>query len=504
MQVKKFEARTMKDALEMVKSQLGPDAIILSARDHSKKFGLVGQGSVEITAAVPEDKLHQKKFAESKMRQEDRDRLNRSPARVQKQFINQAVTSYLEENKPRPQMTRTRYAEIEDEQMEEYRENADVRIKSAVSRAWNAMQAHGSWREADLLSQAALQAPVPAPTPKINPAQFAATQAAAATAAAPAPPMAVQKPSGLELKEIQDLKSELATLKKTLEHFQKIPQSWSTSFPGSEYQLPYDVSASFEKLVEAGITPDFSAEILREAQSQMSPVRLKNKALVNGFVAKRILENTQVVQEGEGATVQIFMGPKGGGKTSALVKLASQYVIAYKKKVMIVSTDTHKVGAVEQLRIFSQILNVPFLTLRSTADWRTLLQRASGYDYILCDFPGMSLRDENDFQSIRSFLPPSETAFTTHLVLSVTSKDGDLQEIGKRYSKIGFNDVIFTALDESFQHGSIYNFMKTFKVPLHSFGIGAKIPEDFEWATKERMLDLIFKLSKVQKTGVSA
>ncbi|HEY1079416.1 MAG TPA: flagellar biosynthesis protein FlhF, partial [Bdellovibrio sp.] len=68
MQVKKFEARTMKEALEMVKTQMGPDAIILSARDNNKSFGLVGEGSVEITAAVSDETLQKKKFAESRLR----------------------------------------------------------------------------------------------------------------------------------------------------------------------------------------------------------------------------------------------------------------------------------------------------------------------------------------------------------------------------------------------------------------------------------------------------
>ncbi|MNL77621.1 flagellar biosynthesis regulator FlhF [compost metagenome] len=59
--------------------------------------------------------------------------------------------------------------------------------------------------------------------------------------------------------------------------------------------------------------------------------------------------------------------------------------------------------------------------------------------------------------------------------------------------------MIFTGLDESTQHGTIYNFMKRFDIPLHSFGIGPRVPEDFEYATKERVLDLIFKITKIQQ-----
>jgi flagellar biosynthesis protein FlhF len=96
MLVKKFEARTMKEALEMVKAQMGPDAIILAARDNKKSFGLVGEVSVEITAAVSETTLHKKKFVETKMVETDKERFQRSPARTQKDLIEKMVRRELE------------------------------------------------------------------------------------------------------------------------------------------------------------------------------------------------------------------------------------------------------------------------------------------------------------------------------------------------------------------------------------------------------------------------
>ena len=78
MQVRKFEARTMKDALEMVKKQLGPDAIILAAKDNSNKYGLVGESSFEITAAVSDETLHKKKLVESRMGDNDKQQFQNS------------------------------------------------------------------------------------------------------------------------------------------------------------------------------------------------------------------------------------------------------------------------------------------------------------------------------------------------------------------------------------------------------------------------------------------
>src|ERR1700735_3388683 len=87
MQVRKFEAKTMKDALELVKLHLGPEAIILSAKDNSRGFGLIGERSVEVTAAISEETLRRKKLAESKLRESSRRQYSQAPAKIQKQFI---------------------------------------------------------------------------------------------------------------------------------------------------------------------------------------------------------------------------------------------------------------------------------------------------------------------------------------------------------------------------------------------------------------------------------
>ena len=84
-------------------------------------------------------------------------------------------------------------------------------------------------------------------------------------------------------------------------------------------------------------------------------------------------------------------------------------------------------------------------------------------------------------------------------MISALAKDADIVEVANNYRKVNFDDVIFTRLDETVQHGVIYNFIHRFNVPIHSFGIGPAIPEDFEMATKERLVDLIFKLTKFRK-----
>jgi flagellar biosynthesis protein FlhF len=120
-------------------------------------------------------------------------------------------------------------------------------------------------------------------------------------------------------------------------------------------------------------------------------------------------------------------------------------------------------------------------------------------DYVLLDTPGVNLRSPDDMERLRQVLPPNMQGMNVHFVQSALARDADAFEVADRFKAIGFDDVIFTRLDEAVQHGIIYNFQKRFHVPLHSFGIGSAIPEDYEIATKERVVDLIFQLSKLRK-----
>src|SRR6188472_3891956 len=104
MQVKKFEAKTMKEALELVKVHLGPEAIILSAKDSHRGFGLMGERSVEVTAAVSEETLRKKKIAESKLREDLRERFQQIPATKQKEYINKAFDRVVERHADRREM----------------------------------------------------------------------------------------------------------------------------------------------------------------------------------------------------------------------------------------------------------------------------------------------------------------------------------------------------------------------------------------------------------------
>lgn len=470
MQVKKFEARSMKEALEMVKRQLGPDAIILSARDHGNRFGLVGDGSVEITAAVSEETLQKKRFAESRMKPDIKEKFLQSPARKQRQIMDQFVDSYQKQDRTQARPpSNTRYVDIHDDR--EVEANlAETRIKDAASKAWDALRMHGG----ETVSEPVRRAPAP-------PAQ-----------AAPVAPATVYPADYLALK------SELESLKRVFSEFNKVPQSFAGQHPGSQHGLTYDFSACFEKLIQAGLTESLVVELLTETQENLPKAKHKSRGLIEGWVAKRILDTTDVVADKAKSRVHCFMGPRGSGKTSSLIKLASQAVIEKHKSIALLTTDNLKVGAVDQMRIYSQILNVPFGIVKKSQDWSYFLEQLRDVDMIFCDFPGLSLRTSEELSLLKSLLPMSAT-IESHLVLSAVSKESEVEETCRRYGQVAFDNLVFNHLDEANNHGAIYNSMRMTEKPLHSFGVGPRLPEDVEMATKERVLDLIFKLTKIKR-----
>jgi flagellar biosynthesis protein FlhF len=555
MRVKKFEAKSMKEALTMVKKELGPDAVILAARDNRKSFGLGGSASVEITAAISESTLQKKHFVESRMPTQVRDRFQESDARVQRQIIDKVIERRREDEqkKPKRPITSRSYIDIQDDEAESGpRRAAFSRAKGRnvsdlledfnqdlEADQWQSRPTRGAARAAMAREKSApavapvakprvaiveeVESPTPAGSTALQRIRNAAREAwkanpfmeetppkiaavAPAVVPASAGPVAVRNvvlENPPRDTEIASLKGEITRLQTHLEQviqgFQKVPQNFVSMHPGADYGISYDLSFMFQKLTESGITVDNTVDILQNAAKELDPVSIKKRSLVDAWVARWFLNHIVTNQTPWQGRLHLFVGGAGSGKTSALVKMASHLVVKERKKVAILSTDSFKVGAVDQLKIYCQILNVPFAVLRSRKDWEWVVSQLNHVDHILVDFPGLQLRDLDEIHMLKSLLPPEGYAPVTHYCVSSNAKDGDAYEMARRYKVADFADLIFTNLDQSVQHGIIYNLHRKTGKALHSFGIGNRIPEDFEAATKERVLDLIFKLTKLKR-----
>ncbi|MCB0411169.1 MAG: flagellar biosynthesis protein FlhF, partial [Bdellovibrionales bacterium] len=453
MQVRKFEAKTMKEALEMVKRHLGRDAVILSARDNSKGFGLLGEKSYEVTAAISETTLKKKIYAERKLNEKLREKYATSSARNQKAFIDK-VFEKQQGIVQAKESTKRRYIDIEDDYGESKTAtiaspsqtvSAEERIKGAAARAL---------KEAETVFQSepkVIRRPARSTSPSAN----------------------------MESDEVLSLRKEILQLKKLISGFRQMPQNFVTRHPGAEHGISYEMSEAFQKLVRAGISLENVIEILKIAQNVIPFEKAKKPAIVDAWVAKYLLDQIQVSDPRQNRRVHIFVGPTGQGKTSSLIKYASQLAICDKKRIAILTSDSIKLGASEQLRIYAQILNVPFGILRRSEDWSIVLPKIADVDYVLVDSPGVNSKDFKELDVLKEFIPKNRENVLVHYVQSLMAKDSDAIEVAQNFKNIGVDDLVLTNLDQSAQHGFIYNFQQALDKPLHSFGIGPKIPEDY-------------------------
>lgn len=445
----------------MIKTQLGPDAIILSAKETTKNFGLAGEKSIEITAAYSETVLHNKKVIESKFNTKDRETFQKTSAKNQKHVMQKMIET-------------------------------QVAKMNAQTAAQN--QAMGN----SALGAIAQRVPYKMTERKYIDIDNEQAQAQAAVQSAPqatAVTQVVQK--AWNDMEVTSLKQEIESLKHVITQFKTMPQSFVQAHPGAEFGINYNMSIHFQKLLQRGLLPEIAADILMQAQKQMTPEQMKNRHSVQGWIAKYMLDTIPIAHESH-EQFHLFVGPSGSGKTSSLIKMATDLILNHRKRVALITTDSSKVGASEQMKIFSQILNVPFLAMRSAQNWAQVIPHLDQIDHVLVDYSGLNLRTQDELAQLKQMSPPVYRSIRTHLVLSAMSKDSDILDCVKRYENFGFNDVIFTSLDEASMHGNIYNFVRKIPTPLFAFGIGPKLPEDFERATAERIVDLILQITKSQ------
>lgn len=188
-----------------------------------------------------------------------------------------------------------------------------------------------------------------------------------------------------------------------------------------------------------------------------------------------------------------LVGPTGVGKTTTIAKLAAKLKLQDKKKVVLVSMDSYRIAAADQLRVYGKILDCPFAEASDGEELTEIVQRHSDADFILVDTAGRSFRAMTQMDNLRK-LQQVQLPLHFHLVLSSTMKQRDMEENIKAFRFLSLESLLFTKLDESWSFGEILNCVIRGKIPLSYFTTGQKVPEDLEVATKERVVERLFRL----------
>lgn len=202
----------------------------------------------------------------------------------------------------------------------------------------------------------------------------------------------------------------------------------------------------------------------------------------------------------EGPRIVLFMGPTGVGKTTTIAKIASSYTVENRKKVALLTADTYRIAAVEQLRTYANILETPFRVLYSEEDVRNAVAEFQEYDYIFVDTTGHSHQNAEQLAHTKSLAAALKESgkCQTFLVLSATTKYRDLLKIVSSYEGIDDFQLIFTKLDETAAMGNLLNLRLFTGTSIAFVTNGQNVPNDIEQFNPQKTVKQILSMRQEQ------
>jgi len=200
--------------------------------------------------------------------------------------------------------------------------------------------------------------------------------------------------------------------------------------------------------------------------------------------------NTELGAPGAPGRIVAVVGPPGAGKTSALVKLAVQYGITARRPSLILSVDTYRIAASEELRSYAAILGIGCQILDTTAALAQSLEDHQGQNFVFIDTPGLCRSEMDDYQDLAQCLA-SHPGVDTHLVLPAPMRAADLSRVATQYAIFQPKKLLFTRLDETETFGPMLSQSLKMDIPISFLSRGQRIPEDLEPADPETIVDLV-------------
>ena len=252
---------------------------------------------------------------------------------------------------------------------------------------------------------------------------------------------------------------------------------------GGEEALSF-IRLLYNTLLENEVDELFANDLTDEIEKITKPNMSLDYALASVY-QKMVLKfgRPETIQPSENAArAEIFIGPTGVGKTTTIAKLASKLHLQDKKKVVLLTVDTYRIAAAEQLRTYASIMETPFRVIYSVEEMKQAIDDFADYDYIMVDTAGHSLHNEEQKENIAAFIRAvqEEMDSDTFLVLSATTKYRDLIEISEAYAKMVKYRLIFTKMDETGATGNLYNIRLRTGAPMSYITNGQDVPDDIE------------------------
>lgn len=436
MNLRTYRARTMGDALAEVKKDLGKDAVILHTRTYKVGgwLGFGGKPMVEVTAS---------------------DGVNVPPR------PRRPAPAASPQPAPRPV------------------------VNPAAAKAYG------------------IQIPSPAPSIEPAPAQVAAVTVPLPSDGADGIKAVVQAALATQSTAlIPALESEIAAIKKMVGQVLQCSRQTALRVAGDAPgvpcgSMPNPLSQQYLRLIENEVASEIADEIIAAVRDELTPAELADPSIVQQTLLRRIADmipadaEVPKVQARDGRPLTIaLVGPTGVGKTTTVAKLAAAYKLRHGKRVGLVTSDTYRIAAVDQLRTYAEIIGLPLKVALSPAEMATVCQSLADCDVILIDTAGRSQRDAGRLDELRQFIAAARP-HQTHLVLSSTASEAVLMEAAQRFGQVGPDRVIFTKLDEAVNFGVVLTVAKRLSLRLSYVTTGQEVPDHIEVGRPDRLARLL-------------
>ncbi len=302
--------------------------------------------------------------------------------------------------------------------------------------------------------------------------------------------MASRDPEGDQIIEekLDSLKSMLA---KQIERSQKQYEELSESGKDDKDRETEEKNEEMERFVallratmkDSELDEKYSEQIIEEMKAGNKPDVPFDVALASIYqrMILKFGKSVPITLAEKGPKIVFFLGPTGVGKTTTIAKLASEFALIRKKKVALLTTDTYRIAAAEQLRTYASIMEVPFRVIYSTEEMEQALEAFKNMDLIFVDTTGHSPKNVEQCENTVNFLKSVESfEKQVYLVLSATTKYKDLIDIVEIYKKMAKFDLIFTKLDETSALGNLLNLKLYTGANMSYVTNGQNVPDDIE------------------------
>jgi flagellar biosynthesis protein FlhF len=302
--------------------------------------------------------------------------------------------------------------------------------------------------------------------------------------------MASRDPEGDQIIEekLDSLKSMLA---KQIERSQKQYEELSESGKDDKDRETEEKNEEMERFVallrttmkDSELDEKYSEQIIEEMKAGNKPDVPFDVALASIYqrMILKFGKSVPITLAEKGPKIVFFLGPTGVGKTTTIAKLASEFALIRKKKVALLTTDTYRIAAAEQLRTYASIMEVPFRVIYSTEEMEQALEAFKNMDLIFVDTTGHSPKNVEQCENTVNFLKSVENyEKQIYLVLSATTKYKDLIDIVEIYKKMSKFDLIFTKLDETSALGNLLNLKLYTGANMSYVTNGQNVPDDIE------------------------